>query len=103
MPWIVFWFLVSVCIFYYMFCQDTEKRKDTLVSMCDEMARMLQDQFTVSMNHIQAMSILISTLHHARNPSAIDQVLIKLYLFYFANKIAGLELLEQDTEFLFIY
>ncbi|XP_057420417.1 histidine kinase 3-like [Lotus japonicus] len=78
-PWIVFWFLVSVCIFYYMFCQDTEKRKDTLVSMCDEMARMLQDQFTVSMNHIQAMSILISTLHHARNPSAIDQTTFARY------------------------
>ncbi|CAI8598068.1 unnamed protein product [Vicia faba] len=51
----------------------TEKRKETLASMCDERARMLQDQFNVSMNHIQAMSILISTFHHAKNPSAIDQ------------------------------
>ncbi|WJX39474.1 Hexokinase-3 [Trifolium repens] len=51
----------------------TEKRKETLASMCDERARMLQDQFNVSMNHIQAMSILISTFHHAKTPSAIDQ------------------------------
>ncbi|KAJ6340292.1 hypothetical protein OIU77_008118 [Salix suchowensis] len=34
---------------------------------------MLQDQFNVSMNHVQAMSILISTFHHGKNPSAIDQ------------------------------
>jgi histidine kinase 2/3/4 (cytokinin receptor) len=53
--------------------QVTEKRKETLASMCDERARMLQDQFNVSMNHIQAMSILISTFHHAKTPSAIDQ------------------------------
>lgn len=57
-----------------MSSQATEKRKEGLGSMCDERARMLQDQFNVSMNHIQAMSILISTFHHAKNPSAIDQV-----------------------------
>lgn len=51
-----------------------EKRKETLASMCDERARMLQDQFNVSMNHVQAMSILISTFHHSKNPSSIDQV-----------------------------
>ena len=52
-----------------------EKRKETLASMCDERARMLQDQFNVSMNHIQAMSIMISIFHHGKNPSAIDQVI----------------------------
>lgn len=50
-----------------------EKRKETLASMCDERARMLQDQFNVSMNHIQAMSVMISIFHHGKNPSAIDQ------------------------------
>lgn len=50
-----------------------EKRKETLANMCDERARMLQDQFNVSMNHVQAMSILISTFHHGKKPSAIDQ------------------------------
>ncbi|XP_057420413.1 histidine kinase 3 isoform X2 [Lotus japonicus] len=71
--WIVFWIGVSVFIYFYMSFQDAEKRKETLASMCDERARMLQDQFNVSMNHIQAMSILISTFHHSKNPSTIDQ------------------------------
>ncbi|KAF8075629.1 hypothetical protein N665_1075s0008 [Sinapis alba] len=48
-------------------------RKETLASMCDERKRMLQDQFNVSMNHVQDMSIMISIFHHAKNPSAIDQ------------------------------
>jgi histidine kinase 2/3/4 (cytokinin receptor) len=72
--WLLGWLVVSLWIFWYMSIQATEKRKETLSSMCDERARMLQDQFNVSMNHIQAMSILISTFHHGKNPSAIDQV-----------------------------
>ncbi|XP_027340143.1 histidine kinase 3 isoform X2 [Abrus precatorius] len=73
LTWVVGWTIVSLWIFCYMSLQATDKRKETLASMCDERARMLQDQFNVSMNHIQAMSILISTFHHAKNPSAIDQ------------------------------
>ncbi|KAF5961323.1 hypothetical protein HYC85_002532 [Camellia sinensis] len=57
-----------------MSSQAMEKRKETLASMCDERARMLQDQFNVSMNHVQAMSIVISTFYHGKRPSAIDQV-----------------------------
>lgn len=53
---------------------QVEKRRETLGNMCDERARMLQDQFNVSMNHLQALAILVSTFHHAKNPSAIDQV-----------------------------
>ena len=68
------WAIVSLWIFCCMSLQGTEKRKETFASMCDERARVLQDQFNVSMNHIQAMSILISTFHHAKNPSAIDQL-----------------------------
>ncbi|PON54978.1 Histidine kinase [Trema orientale] len=71
--WVVGWTLASLWILWYMSSQATEKRKETLASMCDERARMLQDQFNVSMNHVQAMSILISTFHHGKNPSAIDQ------------------------------
>ncbi|KAK9277771.1 hypothetical protein L1049_007318 [Liquidambar formosana] len=71
--WVLVWCMVSLWIFWYMSSQATEKRKETLASMCDERARMLQDQFNVSMNHVQAMSILISTFHHGKNPSAIDQ------------------------------
>lgn len=73
LTWVLGWTMVSLWIFCFMTFQATEKRKETLASMCDERARMLQDQFNVSMNHIQAMSILISTFHHAKSPSAIDQ------------------------------
>ncbi|XP_039065979.1 histidine kinase 3-like [Hibiscus syriacus] len=71
--WVIVWVLASVFIFLYMSSQATEKRKETLASMCDERARMLQDQFNISMNHIQAISILISTFHHGKSISAIDQ------------------------------
>ncbi|KAL6983928.1 Hexokinase-3 [Sarracenia purpurea var. burkii] len=73
MAWVVFWAVVSFGVFWFMSSQAVEKRKETLASMCDERARMLQDQFNVSMNHVQAMSILISTFHHGKSPSAIDQ------------------------------
>ncbi|KAM1723054.1 hypothetical protein ACFX11_021688 [Malus domestica] len=71
--WVVGWTIGSLWILWYMSSQASEKSKETLASMCDERARMLQDQFNVSMNHIQAMSILISTFHHGKYPSAIDQ------------------------------
>ncbi|XP_047255076.1 histidine kinase 3 isoform X1 [Capsicum annuum] len=77
--WLLFWIIVSFSVFWYMNNQAFEKRKETLTSMCDERARMLQDQFNVSMNHVQAMSILISTFHHSRNPSAIDQCTFARY------------------------
>ncbi|KAF8399975.1 hypothetical protein HHK36_015847 [Tetracentron sinense] len=77
--WVLFWIMVSLWTFWYMSSQATEKRKDTLASMCDERARMLQDQFNVSMNHVQALSILISTFHHGKNPSAIDQATFARY------------------------
>jgi hypothetical protein len=50
------------------------RREETLANMCDERARMLQDQFNVSMNHVHALAILVSTFHHEKHPSAIDQV-----------------------------
>ncbi|KAJ0896029.1 putative histidine kinase response regulator and transcription factor RR-A-type family [Helianthus annuus] len=71
--WIALGTVLSLWIFWYLRSQALEKRKEILENMCDERARMLQDQFNVSMNHVQAMSILISTFHHAKKPSAIDQ------------------------------
>ncbi|KAL0656400.1 hypothetical protein Bca4012_076984 [Brassica carinata] len=71
--WVVSWVLISFWTFWCLSSQAMDKRKETLASMCDERASMLQDQFNVSMNHVQAMSILISTFHHAKFPSAIDQ------------------------------
>jgi len=72
--WVLLWIIVSLWVFCYMRSQAVEKRKEALAGMCDERARMLQDQFNVSMNHVQAMAILISTFHHGKYPTAIDQV-----------------------------
>lgn len=77
--WVVGWLLGSLWIFWFMNSQAIEKRRETLASMCDERARMLQDQFNVSMNHLQALAILVSTFHHAKNPSAIDQTTFARY------------------------
>ncbi|ONK72014.1 uncharacterized protein A4U43_C04F14750 [Asparagus officinalis] len=77
--WVVGWLLGSLWIFWFMNSQAIEKRRETLASMCDERARMLQDQFNVSMNHLQALAILVSTFHHAKSPSAIDQVTFARY------------------------
>ncbi|KAG2603034.1 hypothetical protein PVAP13_5KG741600 [Panicum virgatum] len=59
--------------------QAVDKRRELLASMCDERARMLQDQFNVSMNHLQALAILVSTFHHSKTPSAIDQTTFARY------------------------
>ncbi|XP_021752672.1 histidine kinase 3-like isoform X2 [Chenopodium quinoa] len=71
--WVVFWIIFCFGVLWFMSSYAVEKRKESLTSMCDKRARMLQDQFNVSLNHIQAMSILISTFHHGKYPSAIDQ------------------------------
>lgn len=64
----------SVWIFSSMHADVVARRIENLENMCDERARMLQDQFNVSMNHVHALAILVSTFHHGKNPSAIDQV-----------------------------
>lgn len=62
------------CIVYHFFSREHYKHyEDTLVNMCDERARMLQHQFAVSMNHVHALAILVSTFHLGKYPSAIDQ------------------------------
>lgn len=60
--------------------QATEARHGTLAVMCDERARILQDQVKVSMNHLQALAILVSTFHHSKSPSAIDQTTFARYV-----------------------
>ncbi|KAL7216421.1 hypothetical protein ACSBR1_028373 [Camellia fascicularis] len=63
----------SYCLFSHLNKDIVLRRKETLANMCDERARMLQDQFNVSMNHVHALAILVSTFHHGKQPSAIDQ------------------------------
>ncbi|KAK9284454.1 hypothetical protein L1049_023627 [Liquidambar formosana] len=64
---------LSLWLFFYLKKDFNLRRKETLSNMCDERARMLQDQFNVSMNHVHALAILVSTFHHGKHPSAIDQ------------------------------
>lgn len=66
--------MTSFWLFWHLNAKNTLWRKETLANMCDERARMLQDQFNVSMNHVHALAILVSTFHHGKQPSAIDQV-----------------------------
>ncbi|XP_074570062.1 putative histidine kinase 3 isoform X1 [Curcuma longa] len=77
--WLAGWVLCAIWIFWLMNSQAVEKRREMLASLCDERARMLQDQFNVSMNHLQALAILISTFYHAKEPSAIDQITFARY------------------------
>ncbi|XP_059661215.1 histidine kinase 2-like isoform X2 [Cornus florida] len=63
----------SAWLFWHLNEDILLRRTETLANMCDERARMLQDQFNVSMNHVHALAILISTFHHGKQPSAIDQ------------------------------
>lgn len=65
---------VWMVIHWYNLVSTMTTAEEALVSMCDERARMLQDQFAVSVNHVHALAILISTFHYQKNPSAMDQV-----------------------------
>lgn len=74
---------------YWLFWHENQKivskRIETLASMCDERGRMLQDQFNVSMNHVHALAILVSTFHHGKQPSAIDQVIYSSACFSYIS------------------
>lgn len=72
--WIIFMAFVGRVIYNRMDAENKERRNEVLVSMCDQRARMLQDQFSVSVNHVHALAVLVSTFHYYKNPSAIDQV-----------------------------
>uniref|UniRef100_A0ACD5XJL9 Uncharacterized protein n=1 Tax=Avena sativa TaxID=4498 RepID=A0ACD5XJL9_AVESA len=77
--WLVGFTVLAYSLLYDGSREAVEKRRDSLASMCDERARMLQDQFNVSMNHLQALAILVSTFHHAQTPSAINQATFSRY------------------------
>ncbi|XP_019437450.1 PREDICTED: histidine kinase 4-like [Lupinus angustifolius] len=71
--WITLMALISWCIYSNMDADTKVRRREALGSLCDQRARMLQDQFSVSVNHVHALAILVSTFHYYRSPSAIDQ------------------------------
>ncbi|CAL9126283.1 probable histidine kinase 4 [Musa acuminata AAA Group] len=73
----VLWVMLSVgfCIglHCHMRTESMRKAEETLTSMCEERARMLQEQFAVSVNHVHALAILVSTFHYQKSPPALDQ------------------------------
>ncbi|KAL2316575.1 hypothetical protein Fmac_030451 [Flemingia macrophylla] len=69
----------SFWLFWHLNMGIMQRRVEMLANMCDERARMLQDQFNVSMNHVHALAILVSTFHHGKHPSAIDQKIFGEY------------------------
>ncbi|XP_064986078.1 probable histidine kinase 4 isoform X2 [Musa acuminata AAA Group] len=79
----VLWMMLSVgfCIglHCHMRTESLRKAGETLTSMCEERARMLQEQFSVSVNHVHALAILVSTFHYQKNPPALDQVTFANY------------------------
>ncbi|XP_038974915.1 probable histidine kinase 4 [Phoenix dactylifera] len=83
---VVVWVVVSVGIWvglhWYIRTVSMRKAEEALESMCEERARMLQDQFAVSVNHVHALAILVSTFHYRKQPSAIDQ---ETFAFYTAK------------------
>ncbi|XP_072972160.1 probable histidine kinase 4 [Typha angustifolia] len=74
---VVVWITASVAILvglhWYSRVVSIRKAEEGLVSMCEERARMLQDQFAVSVNHVHALAILVSTFHYQKHPAALDQ------------------------------
>ena len=77
--WIMIMVFASRVLYNRMDAENRERRKEVLVSMCDQRARMLQDQFNVSVNHVHALAVLVSTFHYYKNPSAIDQVWVYIW------------------------
>lgn len=76
--WVLASMVISLVVHLGMRRYNMENAEKRLVSMCEDRARMLQDQFAVSVNHVHALAILVSTFHLHKNPSAIDQVNGKL-------------------------
>ncbi|KAG0460004.1 hypothetical protein HPP92_023132 [Vanilla planifolia] len=77
--WMLLMVAMWVIIYWYNVVSTMTTAEEALVSMCDERARMLQDQFAVSVNHVHALAVLISTFHYQKNPSAIDQETFGFY------------------------
>ncbi|XP_042457231.1 probable histidine kinase 4 [Zingiber officinale] len=66
---------VGICISFHchMRTENMRKAEEMLTSMCEERARMLMEQFAVSVNQVHALAILVSTFHYQKEPSALDQ------------------------------
>ncbi|KAF0888912.1 hypothetical protein E2562_020134 [Oryza meyeriana var. granulata] len=95
--WVFSWSLLSLWILSFMSSKAAVMRRGALANMCDERARMLEDQVKVSMNHLQALAILVSTFHHSKSASAIDQMTFARYKIVL-DLVSGLLYLHRDCE-----
>ncbi|CAI9096820.1 OLC1v1033041C1 [Oldenlandia corymbosa var. corymbosa] len=80
---LVLWTIIALflCMGEYKY-QDgdiQQRREEVLANGCNQRARMLQDQFNVSVNHVHALAVLVSTFHYLKSPSAIDQTTFAEY------------------------
>ena len=67
--------IVAAMVYHFFSRQHYKQFEDVLGTMCDERARMLQHQFAVSINHVHALALLVSTFYLGNNhPPVIDQV-----------------------------
>ncbi|KAL8218542.1 hypothetical protein R6Q57_021915 [Mikania cordata] len=71
--WIIVFGFAAVYVYRWIDAGHQQRIQEGLVSMCDQRARMLQDQFSVCVNHVHALAVLVSTFHYYKNPSVIDQ------------------------------
>lgn len=71
--WIITFGFAAIYVYRCIDEGHQERIEEGLVSMCDQRARMLQDQFSVSVNHVHALAVLVSTFYYYKNPSVIDQ------------------------------
>lgn len=72
--WIIIVALVSRAIYNTVDAEYKERRREALESMCDQRARILEDQFNVTINHVYSLALLISIFHYSQSVSTIDQV-----------------------------
>lgn len=77
--WVSMSAVVCVGIHLWMKVHNINAAESLLISMCDERARMLQDQFAVSVNHVHALAILVSTFYYNKIPPAINQSVFAHY------------------------
>lgn len=86
--WVVLAVACSAAMHWHLRRESLDRAEERLESMCEERARMLQEQFGVTVNHVHALAVLVSTFHYEKLPSAIDQVRQPLpspFLFLFLS------------------
>ena len=62
---------------------------------------MLLHQFSISVNHVYALAILISTFHYSKNVSAIDQVKVFEFSVFGSSQLVSLKIKGDNSFFLF--